>query len=231
MEYGSDIAAQYLAYRPPLHSLILSQIFNDEQRFERALDIGCGLGHSAVALLPYCEAIVALDPSQSMIELASPNKKINYKCSTVKGSDFDSVSFDLICLAGSLNYCQSPEFVSELARIISPTGTIIIYDFEVKLDKIYEYLEIAKEASSYDHQLSLAIKKKQQFSLKQSVSKELHFEISVENLVHLLLADPQLHSEYSTKEDIYQYVYDKLKGLDSSLLLEIPVHIYAFKYG
>ncbi len=231
MEYGRDIAAQYRAYRPPLHSIILSELFDDKQRFNRALDIGCGVGHSALALLPYSEIVTAIDPSQAMIDLAISNKNISYHCSTIQDCEFDSESFDLISLAGSLNYCHSEKFINELARLIRPRGTIIIYDFDVMLDKIYTYLEIVQEANSYDHQLRLGIQKQHQYSLKQSISKELHIEISIENLVHLLLADPHLYSEYSTEENIYQHVYDQLKGLDSSLLLEIPTDIFAFKYS
>lgn len=230
MDYGSDIAAQYKAYRPPLHSLILSEIIGTGQRFESVVDIGCGVGHSSLALLAYCELVAAIDPSQAMIDVAIPHKQIEYFCSTLQEIEFNSESFDLISLAGSLNYCHSEAFIDELARIINPTGTILIYDFDVNLDKVFDYLDIEKESSGYDHDLGLDIKEQHRFTLKQSISEDLLIEISIENIVHLLLADPQLHSEYSTEKDIYQYVYEQLKGINCSSKLEISVKIYGFKY-
>ncbi len=89
----------YSAYRPPLHKFILSKILKDRY-FEIALDVGCGVGTSSLALVPYAKRVIGYDPSQAMIEKATPHPTITY----TNLIDELPNSCDLLCFFGSLEY-------------------------------------------------------------------------------------------------------------------------------
>lgn len=59
--YDRLTAIHYSANRPPLHLGILRQYLPDRQ-FATGLDIGCGTGHSSVALAAFYQRVIALDP-------------------------------------------------------------------------------------------------------------------------------------------------------------------------
>ncbi len=67
-EYNQAVAEHYAAFRPPLHQLILKKLLNPGERLQSGLDIGSGTGYSAIALSGYCDHVIGLDPSESMIE-------------------------------------------------------------------------------------------------------------------------------------------------------------------
>ena len=66
-EYTTDIATHYKSFRPPLHEILLKRSLKN-QRFESALDIGCGTGNSTIALAKYCASVTGYDPNKSMIQ-------------------------------------------------------------------------------------------------------------------------------------------------------------------
>ena len=67
-EYTADIATHYKSFRPPLHEILLKRSFKN-QRFESALDIGCGTGNSTIALAKYCASVTGYDPNKSRLFL------------------------------------------------------------------------------------------------------------------------------------------------------------------
>jgi methylase of polypeptide subunit release factors len=62
-------AFHYNAFRPPLHGSILRQCLGQDS-FSKVLDIGCGAGHSTVALAEFCQKAVGFDVSQSTLQQA-----------------------------------------------------------------------------------------------------------------------------------------------------------------
>ncbi|MEM7384609.1 MAG: class I SAM-dependent methyltransferase, partial [Verrucomicrobiota bacterium] len=107
-EYHDAVARHYAAYRPPLHRLILQRQLEGRDRFRSGLDLGCGTGYSAVALTEFCDEVVGLDISRSMLDSASPHPQITYV--EGRGDDlqrFPDGTFDIITFAGSLFYTRS----------------------------------------------------------------------------------------------------------------------------
>ena len=77
LEYNFDTAFHYKAYRPPLHTIILDNCIGN-LLFEKALDVGCGLGHSSIALTNFCDKVIGYDPSEPMIQQAKKHERVNY---------------------------------------------------------------------------------------------------------------------------------------------------------
>ena len=68
-EYDQITAFHYAAYRPLLHSKILNEYFDENGKQNIGLDIGCGTGHSSVALAKYCHKVFGIDPSACIKKL------------------------------------------------------------------------------------------------------------------------------------------------------------------
>ena len=68
-----EAAARYAGSRPQSHGRVLEilrRILGANLPMARALDVGCGTGHSTVALLPMAGAVVGLDASPFMLAQA-----------------------------------------------------------------------------------------------------------------------------------------------------------------
>lgn len=129
-DYNVKVAEHYAAFRPPLHRLILEKLLTDGERLETGLDIGCGTGYSSIALSDYCNQVVRLDPSKSMIEQAEEQPSITYvHGNEAKLKDFDSNSFDVVTFAGSRYYAKNQLLFQELLRTLTPNSAIFVYDF------------------------------------------------------------------------------------------------------
>ena len=193
--YGPQIAKQYKAYRPPLHQVILKECFESNQQFSKALDIGCGVGHSAVALLPYCKTIVGIDASQAMLDEAHAHHKISYELHGELPSRWDDREFDLITFAGSLFYCKSPALIQDCLRIMNDTGIIVVYDFTVNLNPVLIGLGLQPQESDYDPTINLddVLDLQVQYENKQKHT----FTISRADLVHILFTDTNIRAQLS----------------------------------
>lgn len=203
MKYSQSAAGHYDAYRPPLHSLILEQALGQE-RFERGLDVGCGTGRSAVALREYARSILAIDPSQAMLDRASAGEGVTYRCTGLE--ELRDESFDIVTFAGSLYYAQSPKLGTMLSALCRPNAVVVVYDFEVELEPILCELGVAvpRVSGNYDHNANLG-----QFATFEELvttSNRVVFQVAPEQLIHLLLANEKrsdiLLDRWGTQENI-----------------------------
>ena len=120
--YDAYTARHYSAFRPPLHRFILRQCLG-EDLFSKVLDIGCGTGHSTLALADFCQKVVGFDLSQFMLQQALLHPNIEYT-SQINGN----AKFDLICFFGSINYIGPGELISIL-KLLEKGGQVICCDF------------------------------------------------------------------------------------------------------
>jgi SAM-dependent methyltransferase len=126
MVYSSPRLAQaYACDRPALHAVQLSGFL--KPGFRRALDVGCGAGLSARALLPYARHVVGLEPSLTMLRYRLPG--VSYVAASSEHIPFRDNSFDLITAAGSLNYASRDLSLRSIMRVLAPGGTFVLYDF------------------------------------------------------------------------------------------------------
>lgn len=123
------LAAGYAFDRPPVHAQILRSAQLDG-RARRALDVGCGAGLSTAALAPFAERVFGVEPVATML---AHRRRVAPEAVFVTGSaeelPFAAGSFDLVAAAGSLNYTDLPLALSEVARVLTPDGSFLLYDF------------------------------------------------------------------------------------------------------
>jgi len=186
--YNSEMANHYAEYRPLLHVDIIGYFFRDVAPFNRGLDIGCGVGHSSIALSNFCVDIDAIDCSQDMLEHTIPQDEIRYQLGGVNPLPFEDRIFDVVTLAGSLPYIKSQSLVDELLRVTQLRRTIMIYDFDISLAAIFEALSLEIKPTDYQYDTNFHGLITDPISLQDVLEDQLYIEVSAANLVHLLLS-------------------------------------------
>lgn len=231
--YDSTAARHYAAFRPPLHSLILDRVIRRGETFPVGLDVGCGTGYSAIALARYCERVVGLDRSRSMLDAAQPHAKVSY----FEGSG-DSLShlpvqrFDVVTFAGALFYAKSNALRKELSRVCPPGGVVLVYDFEVILDHVMQELETScpAMASDYDHQANLS--EWFEFATEISGADSVQLDVTPEAMGHVLLSDSNRYDALSRRfpdGDTFAVVVEHLGTFAGSLKLEANVFFTRYR--
>jgi SAM-dependent methyltransferase len=94
---------------------------------ERALDVGCGTGHSTVALLPLARAVVGLDSSRFMLAQAGGDPAIEYRCGYAEALPFARGSFDLLTVCSAYHWFDQEKFLHEAARVLRSGGWLVLY--------------------------------------------------------------------------------------------------------
>ncbi|MEM8681704.1 MAG: class I SAM-dependent methyltransferase [Planctomycetota bacterium] len=199
-QYGGVVARHYASFRPALHGSILARTISDVEAFPVGLDIGCGTGYSAIALAKYCDKVFGIDPSEAMLADATRHPKVNYTLGTA--DDLSGVPFlpvNIITLAGSLHYAKSDKLRQQLNQVCCPGATIVVYDFEIRLDQVLASMNmnIPAVASDYDHAASLVDWK--EFPASTRETGQLRLELSAKELGHVLLADSNRFESISKK--------------------------------
>jgi SAM-dependent methyltransferase len=128
--YDSErLAAAYARDRPPVHERILRSV-RLPRRAERALDVGCGAGLSTAALAPLARQLTGIEPIPTMLthrQTVAPGA--GFVVGQAERLPFAAASFDLVAAAGSLNYADLSLALPEIARVLTPDGTFLLYDF------------------------------------------------------------------------------------------------------
>jgi predicted TPR repeat methyltransferase len=129
----NTVAEGYSKDRPYLHPEIIQKVkvkLNLGQKAKYALDVGCGAGLSTLALKDIAENIVGVDSSEAMIQSAIKDDKIEYFNYPAENLPLNR-KFDIITLAGVINWVDRPKFFSEAKTILSDEGFVIIYDIYI----------------------------------------------------------------------------------------------------
>jgi ubiquinone/menaquinone biosynthesis C-methylase UbiE len=128
-----EMAAGYATSRPPVHRRVIELAFQQSGRsgpFQRALDVGCGAGVSTKALVEFADTCIGLEPVEGMLRWAP---KIAPSAAFLVGAaeaiPLCRGTVDLITAAGSLNYVDLDLFFPEAGRVLTPHGTLLVYDF------------------------------------------------------------------------------------------------------
>lgn len=128
------MAAGYAAARPPVHPHIMRRVRQYLQltnTFDQALDIGCGAGLSTVPLQPLARRCMGIDPSRAMLKYAaSAMPNASFAVGRAEQLPVRSHSVNIITAAGSLNYSDLNLSLPEAARVLSPEGVLVVYDFK-----------------------------------------------------------------------------------------------------
>lgn len=234
--YDPITAEHYAAYRPSLHWPILIKALGSVH-FELGLDVGCGTGQSALALANYCNKVVAIDPSESMLRNAIPHEQIEYQHCNGRNLEFTANSFDIITFAGSLYYAKTQNLINEILKVTKPAGQIIIYDFEILLDDTLRQLEVtppSKQELDYDHEVDFTDLDIHNLYLKNKVKSQIAFEINSANLGHLILADSDQYALFTGKfgeTNVYNKIVAQLEHFNEEADHQIDARIFYTLYS
>lgn len=229
--YNSAIAAHYAAYRPPLHAIILKKVLGEDRSFKNGLDVGCGTGYSAQALSAYCQSVLAIDPSQSMLDQAVAHPGITYRAGKLSTLSLSQATVDITTFAGSLYYAHSPALITSLKSVCQKEALIIVYDFRILLADTLQELGITANqiASKYDYTINFS----GQTGFDEIVADIETIELAVDavSFAHILLAEghlyPAFQDKYATR-DPFPNVTAELKSLRQDHFLK--ARIYFAKY-
>lgn len=190
-EYDKITAFHYAAYRPPLHSMILREHLPASAKYKMGLDVGCGAGHSSIALAKYCEQVIGIDPSREMLDKAITLSNVTYEHIEAGVFGFANDTFDIISLAGSLHYAKSQALLDEVVRSGQKDAKILVYDFEIQLEEFLDLLKVNKKtqrdtADEYDHQADFSGLRQDHIHLINQNKALLSLDITSKELAHLL---------------------------------------------
>ena len=121
-ESGAQVVSTFLAWAGP------------ELRRGRALDLGCGIGRTAVALAGHFEHVDAIDISPMMIEQTQRSSSPpNVQFGVTGGHDlhqFDDARFDFVLCMLVLQHVPRGAVIrsnlAEIARVLHPEGRAVI---------------------------------------------------------------------------------------------------------
>ncbi|NNJ89173.1 MAG: class I SAM-dependent methyltransferase [Eudoraea sp.] len=236
-EYDEITAFHYAAYRPSLHSRILSNFFAGNSKYALGLDVGCGTGHSSIAIVAYCKKVIGIDPSKDMLQRSLAHPGVEYILYDRKNLDFANDQFDIITFAGSLYYAKSQQLLNEIVRVCKDDARILVYDFEIPLDKILQLLKVgshSKQPSEYDHQVNFSGLDQKSITLEKELSQSFSINISISNLSHLLLSSKDNYTVLRKKfgdGDLYIKVSQKLHTVLNSEKTAVKAMTYSTFYS
>lgn len=98
------------------------------------LDVGCGDGQLAVALVDAGAHVAAVDPDRRMLAAARDRSKkagasIRLAEATAENLPFDNDSFDVVIAITVLCFLHKPETAfAEMARVLKPGGHLVVGD-------------------------------------------------------------------------------------------------------
>ena len=226
-EYSSDSASHYRAYRPPLHRAILDRCLAGQEA-EKALDVGCGIGHSSVALTKYCRQVLGYDPSEPMIRQALPHQQVTYTSNPEElGADFN-----LMVFFGSLFYIQENSIPFYLGKL-SPGGRILCCDFKVLFEPVIRDLNLSVAWDPYDHTKNLDSFTPHPLTLVHSEQFEVEFTCSLEELTHLILSESSIKTALQKKlpaTGLFGSTRSELKKIYTSQPLPMKAELFYSQY-
>jgi SAM-dependent methyltransferase len=131
--FGPGVDAQrYSRARPQVHHTAAVEKFRAfaavKNAFPRALDVGCGTGHSTVALTAVAESVVGIDTSAEMLRNRLLHPKVAYVKAAAESAPFLDRHFDLITVGLAFHWFDAEPFLNEAHRLLGTSGWLVIYN-------------------------------------------------------------------------------------------------------
>jgi ubiquinone/menaquinone biosynthesis C-methylase UbiE len=102
---------------------------------DRVLDIATGAGHTALALAPHVDEVVATDLTAEMLETARAFitekgvSNVRFEAADAEELPFPDASFDIVTSRIAPHHFPAPDaFVQEAARVLKPEGRFVLDD-------------------------------------------------------------------------------------------------------
>lgn len=116
------------------NQIFIDIIFNGNRRFDKILDIGCGLGGLLNTIMVRNQGgyALGLDVSQTAIQKAKGRYPgLNFDCRNILKDELDEGDFDLVVLSEVLWYILDdlPLFFARVSNLMSATGCLAIHQY------------------------------------------------------------------------------------------------------
>lgn len=234
-EYDAITAFHYASYRPRLHYSILQSSLGNTSIFS-GLDIGCGTGQSSIALSNFCRRVVSIDPSSDMISKGKSHTKVRYSIFDKTSIDFETDTFDIITLAGSLWYAKSQELLNEIIRVGTKNSLVLVYDFEILLENILLNLGFESQADpsgSYNHEEDFSGLDAHAITLVNKEIDKFQVQITVNDLAHLVLSVKEQYTCFGNLYGfhfLYDTIVEKLNSINETGFFDIQANTFSTLY-
>lgn len=106
----------------------ISKFIKIDHKLENALDVACGTGMSASALLDIAENIFGIDTSDEMLKIALKPNAIKYIRASAEDLPFENNYFDLITISSGVHWFDIDEFLSEAKRVLKSNAWLVLYE-------------------------------------------------------------------------------------------------------
>jgi len=125
---------------------------------ERVLDLGCGAGHTALAMAPLAGDVVAVDVTPEMLDVARRLAKqrgvrnIRFRRADATALPFEPASFDVVTSRYSAHHYSDPlRALREVTRVLRPGGRFLLADTVAPeaplLDTFFNAVELLRDCS------------------------------------------------------------------------------------
>jgi ubiquinone/menaquinone biosynthesis C-methylase UbiE len=125
---------------------------------DRVLDLGCGAGHTALAVAPHVAYVTAVDLTPDMVTAATSLAEsrgianIRFEVADSARLPFADASFDVVTSrVAAHHFADVRAALSEVVRVLRPGGRCIIVDTisleDAALDTFWNCVEILRDAS------------------------------------------------------------------------------------
>ena len=126
------MAAGYASSRPPVHAKVMERVREHLGRatFRRALDVRLWRGHLNPGSGGHRRHSMGIEPAEAMLRWTSAiAPDADFVVGKAEAIPVRARSVDLISAAGALNYVNLELFFPEAARVLQPSGVLVVYDF------------------------------------------------------------------------------------------------------
>lgn len=228
--YDEQTAFHYSSYRPPLHESILRRYLVPSPKPRIGLDIGCGTGHSTLALRAYGDRVIGIDPSQAMLRRTPGGDGLYFLCASAERIPLADHGVDVVTLAGSLNYIDREALGGELRRCCRRQAQILVYDFTIDLSAPADVLGIAGGACDHAYDPRRRLLASSAIEIVDEFCSTSALRSDAGQTCHLLLADDDYRRRLSQRGALVDWQSWLKPQVEAMGDLALEARIYACRY-
>jgi len=130
-DHFSTQSSDYVRYRPLYPAVLYDYLASLTPEHDRAWDVGTGNGQAALGLTQHFRSIIATDPSEQQIALATPHDRVTYRVARAEDSGLEDQSIDLITVALAVHWFDLDWFYAEARRMLKPKGVLAVWCYNL----------------------------------------------------------------------------------------------------